>query len=113
LALNPYRVAFVPSDFEVPLPTDYSEEVGGEQVGIWVGSAPRLVAELVRVAPQLGIPLESGSLPDAVARKINDFAPLYEGDDCSLAENERTAWLLMYEGARQAVQQDVALSLVG
>jgi len=113
LAANPYRVAFVPRDFEVPLPTDYSEEIAGERLVLWVGSAPRLVGELVSVAPLLGIPLEAARVSDAVARRINDFAPLHEGDDCSLAEDERTAWLVLYEGARLAVQHDVALSLAG
>jgi hypothetical protein len=113
LGMNPYRVAFVPVDFEQPLPTDYTESIAGDQVGIWVGSASRLAAELVSVAPLLGIPLEAGRLTDTVARKINDFAPLFEGDDCALAEDERTAWLLLYEGARLAVQHGVALSLAG
>ena len=113
LAANPYRVAFIPIAFGQPLPTDYSEALFGEQVDIWFGSAPRLVAELTTIAPILGIPLEDGLLADAVARKINDFAALYEGDDCSLAEDERTAWLVLYEGARLAVQHGVALSLAG
>ena len=80
---------------------------------IWVGSAPRLVAELVSAASLLGIPLEEDRLPDHVARGINDFAPLYDGDDCSLAEDERTAWLVLYEGARLAALHRVALSLAG
>jgi hypothetical protein len=61
----------------------------------------------------LGIPLDDGWLADTVAQKINDFAPLHKNDDCSLAEDERTAWLVLYEGARLAVKHGVALSLAG
>jgi hypothetical protein len=113
LATNPYRVAFVPLDFGQPLLTGHAETIAGEQVQLWVGSAPRLVTELTAVAAMLGIPLEGGRLADAVARKINEFAPPYEGDDCSLAEDERTAWLVLYEGARLAMQHGVALSMAG
>jgi hypothetical protein len=113
LALNPYRVAFVPVGFEQPLLTHHAETIAGEQLQLWVGSAPRLVAELATTASLLGIPLDDGRLSDETARKINDFAPLYEGDDRSLSEDERTAWLVLYEGARLAVQHGVALSLAG
>jgi hypothetical protein len=113
LATNPYRVAFIPLDFGQPLLTMYAENIASEEVRIWVGSAPRLVTDLTATARPLGIPLEGGRLADVVAGKINDFAPLYEGDDCSLAEDERTAWLVLYEGARMAVQHGVALSLAG
>lgn len=113
LAVNPYRVAFVPECFDSPLPTGCAESIGGDMVQIWVGSAPQLLAELAAAAQFLEIPLEQGDLEDVVARKINDFAGLYEGDDCSLAEDERTAWLVLYEGARLAVRHGVALSLAG
>jgi hypothetical protein len=113
LATNPYRVAFLPLSFDQPLLTEYQESIAGEQVSIFVGSAPALFSELTTVASSLGIPLQDGRLSDAVARKINDFAPLHDGDDCSLAEDERTAWMLLYEGARLAVQSGVALSLAG
>jgi len=113
LAVNPYRVTFVPVDFDRPLPTGYWERIAGDQIEIWVGSVPRLLAELAALAPALGIPLTDGQLADEVATQINDFAALYDGDDRSLAEDQRTAWLLLYEGARLAAQHAVALSLAG
>jgi hypothetical protein len=38
LAANPYRVVFVPVDFEVPLLTGHSERIAGEQVEIWLAA---------------------------------------------------------------------------
>lgn len=113
LASNPYRLTFVPVDFPHPLLTDYVEDIAGEAVKIWVASTPRLAKDLESAAALLQIPLQDGQLADSVARRINAFAPLHDGDDCSLAENERTSWLLLYEGARLAVQHRIALSLAG
>lgn len=113
LAQNPYRVTFVPVDFPNAVQTGYSEQIAGELTEIWVGSLPRLRAELVTLASELGIPISKGELSDEIATKINDFAPLFEGDDCSFAEDERTAWLVTYEGARLALEHKVALSLAG
>jgi hypothetical protein len=113
LALNPYRVAFLPIDFNEPLISGYWERIWDTEVEIWIGSVPRLFAELVVLAPVHGIRLVGRQLPDEIAQKINDFAALYDGDDCSLSEDHRTAWLLLYEGARLAAQHSVALSLAG
>jgi hypothetical protein len=57
--------------------------------------------------------LENGVLSDEVAAKINEFELLTEDDDGELAEDERTAWLALYEGTRLAVENKVALSLAG
>jgi hypothetical protein len=84
-----------------------------EEPRIWTGSAVRLKKELATIAPAFGIPLVGDELADETALKINDFAPLFDGDKCDLAEDERTAWLLMYEGARLASGHHVALSLAG
>jgi hypothetical protein len=48
-----------------------------------------------------------------MAEAINDFKPLYEGDSTELAEDERTAWLAMFEGTRLAIEHRIALSLAG
>lgn len=113
IAKNPFRVAFLPTPLVAPLQTEHEEIIAGDNVKLWVGSAHGMLDELVAIAPQLQIPLERGALPDAVATAINDFAPLYDGDPCDLAEDERTAWLLLYEGARLAIQYRTALSLAG
>ncbi len=113
IASNPYRVSFVPMDFDAPLPTDYTEVIDGSQVRIWVGSTPALRRELRAMAPSLSIPLDSDELSAEVAQRINDYEPLSEEDDGSLAEDERPAWLLLYEGARLSVEHGVALSLAG
>lgn len=113
IANNPYRVTFVPTDFPWPLPTGHFETIWNENVEIWVGSAPRLLSDLMSIAPALGIPLVGNHVENVVAKKINDFAPLYAGDDCTLAEDDRTAWLLLHEGARLAVLHSVPLNLAG
>jgi len=110
---NPYRVTFVPADFARPLPTEHREQIGGSAVQIWVGSLPHLLAELRLLAGKLRIPLANGDLTDEIAIAINAFEPLYEGDSTELAEDERTAWLALYEGARLALQHNVALTLAG
>lgn len=113
LAKNPYRLAYLPCEFSEPLRTEHKESIAGRSEQIWIGSAPRLLQELTTLALQLGIPLDETGLSRSVAERINDFAPLFEGDDCSLAEDSRTVWLLLYEGARLAIQHNVALSLAG
>jgi hypothetical protein len=110
---NPYRVAFVPADFAPPAPTEYYERIGGENTQIWVGSLPRLLAELEQLAGQLGIPLVNGELADETASAINGFDPLRNGDSVELIEDDRTAWLALYEGTRLAVEHRVALTLAG
>lgn len=113
LATNPYRVAFLPIDFPKPLEIQHSELIAGERPRLFVGSAPRLSAELGVLAGRLGIPLVDGALSDAVAKQINAMEGLYAGDTLALAEDERTAWLLLFEGARLAVEHRVALALAG
>jgi hypothetical protein len=110
---NPYRVAFVPADFVPPAPTEYYERIGGEDTQIWVGSLPRLLTELKQLAGQLGVPLVNGELADETASAINGFEPLRNGDSVELIEDERTAWLALYEGTRLALEHRVALTLAG
>jgi hypothetical protein len=110
---NPYRLAFLPAEFKKPLRTKYREEIAGRLTRIKVGSAPCLLRELCALAPELGIRLKDGELPYTIAMRINKFRPLSKDDDCVLIEDERTAWLLLYEGARLAVKHNVALSLAG
>jgi hypothetical protein len=110
---NPFRVAFLPIEFSPPLQTEYFEQIGGDRFRIWAGSLPHLHLELSTIASDLGIPLKNGNLTDEVAAAINEFEPLYDGDSAELAENERTAWLALYEGARLALERNVALSLAG
>jgi hypothetical protein len=69
--------------------------------------------ELSSVSSDLGIPLNNGSLADEVAAAINEFKQFYEGDSAQLAEDERTAWLALYEGTRLALEHNVALSRAG
>lgn len=71
-----------------------------------------LEAELIAGAGVLGIPLVEGRLTDAVADRINELERLTADDDGELLD-ERTAWLVMYEGARLSVEHGVALSLAG
>jgi hypothetical protein len=113
VAANPFRLAFLPMDFEKPLETDHQEKIWNQQVNILAGSAARLLDELRALTPSLGITLNNGDLADDVAHKINECEALHEGDTLELAENERTAWLLLFEGARLALTHKIALSLAG
>ena len=110
---NPYRAVFLPQDLGEPFETGYKEEIFGDLLEVWAGSAPKLLDELTELAQYLGIPLENGVLSDEVAAKINEFELLTEDDDGELSEDERTAWLALYEGARLAFENKVALSLAG
>jgi hypothetical protein len=110
---NPFRLAFVPMEFSPPSPTAYHEQLAGNAIQIWVGSLPHLLMELRLLAGDLGIPFKDGDLTDEIAAAINDFKPLHDGDSTELAEDERTAWLAMYEGARLALEHKVALTLAG
>lgn len=109
---NPFRVTFVPIDFAHPFKTNYKEKIGGSQTQIWVGSAQGLFRELCELAPVLGIPFQRNKLSDSVVERINALKPLDALDEAEPAE-ERTAWLLLYEGARLALKHGVALSLAG
>ena len=110
---NPYRAVFLPQDFSEPFETGYKEEIFDELMEVWAGSAPKLLEQLIELAPHLGIPLKNGFVSDEVAAKINEFELLSDDDDGELAEDERTAWLALYEGARLAVENNVAVLLAG
>ena len=56
-----------------------------------LGSTPRLIEELVEMAPNLGIPLDNGSLSDKVAKKIADMKRL-QLDKGLDAEAEMLEW---------------------
>jgi len=110
---NPFRLAYVPIDFFPPSPTAYHEQITGKDGRIWVGSLPHLLTELKSLAEDLGIPLTNGDITDETAADINDFKPFNVKDSTELIEDDRTAWLAIYEGTRLALQHNVALSLAG
>jgi hypothetical protein len=113
LAHNPYRVAFLPVDFPTPLMTGFHENLFGKQHPIAVGSSLVLLREALRVAEMLNIPLLEGQLTDSVAAKINDYQPLFDGDEIDPIAEQRTTWLLVHEGAWLSVKHNIALSLAG
>jgi hypothetical protein len=113
LISNPYRVAYLPGAFAHPFATVATDRIGGVTVRLWFGSCPALSSELVAVAPLLGIPLKGSILADDIAARINESEALYDGDTLEFAKDERTAWLVLYEGARLANERGVALSLAG
>jgi hypothetical protein len=108
---NPHRAVFLPRVFARPLATDYFEKNGGDPVPVWAGSLPQLLEELAKLAHELGIPLLDGKLTDQTADAINMFRPFRLLDSTKLMENHRTAWLALYEGARLAIENGVALTL--
>jgi hypothetical protein len=114
LAINPYRLVYVPRPLEAPQVTPHRETLMGQEVNILLGSSIALRDELLKMATDLGIPLVAGSLADDTAQKIDDMEPLREGeDDWDLIENTRMAWLIMHEAAALSVAKDVVVSLAG
>lgn len=112
--LNPYRVAFIPIDFEKPFVTDYQETLWGDNpINLNAGSSYRLKNELIEVAVHLGIEFENGEINEEQIEKINELEPFETGEDSELTEDLRSAWLLMYEGARLSIENKIALSLAG
>ncbi|PKL75062.1 MAG: hypothetical protein CVV27_17305 [Candidatus Melainabacteria bacterium HGW-Melainabacteria-1] len=101
---------FLPLDFALPL--SFRPPLAESRLNLGVGSAPRLQAELRALGHVLGIPLKQGDLKDKTALRINDHLPLYAGDRAHHAETGRTAWLLLYEGARLAQLHQLALILI-
>jgi hypothetical protein len=114
LAINPYRLVYVPRSWGAPQATSHRERIAGRDVQILLGSSIALQRDLLDLAPELGIPLSNGALADDVAKKIDDLEPLREGEtDWDLVENTRVAWLLMHEAAALAIARDVPISLAG
>jgi hypothetical protein len=114
LIQNPYRVVFVPREFEVPVETGFEDRIGGEIYRIWCGSSPRLWRETLRSADVFGIPLTAGALKDETARHINEYEALGAGDGRAEELGDlRTTWLTLHEAARLSSTTGVALCLAG
>jgi hypothetical protein len=111
LAANPYRIAFMPMSFSRPIETTYTENIGGEETPIWIGSSPVLADELEIAAVALRVPLSAGRLDDEIAEKINAFEAFGDDDPCE--PSHRIAWLMVYEGCRLSIASQVALSFAG
>jgi hypothetical protein len=111
--MNPHRAVFLPRSLPRPLATGCCEQNGGEPVPVWAGSLVELLRELLSLGTQLRIPLTNGELADETANSINMFRPFHELDSTKLIEIYRTAWLALYEGARLALENGVALTLAG
>ena len=108
-----HRVIFLPRTFPQPLATGYYEKNDGDPVAVWVGSLPQLMQELVWLARELRIPLlMNGKLSTETAFAINMFRPFHKRDTTKLIESYRTAWLALYEGARLAMENRIALTLM-
>lgn len=114
LDVNPYRLVFLPRELDEPIFTDHTEEIWGSDVGIIAGSLDGLLEDLRQLAPELDIPIDGDRLSDHTAARIDRADPLLDSeDDEDLVNNGRTAWLAVYEAARVARENDVALCLAG
>ena len=110
---NPYRVVYIPEKRLAPHVTQYRERIDGSLVQIWVGSLHGMLEELRTLADGLDIPMVNGQISDETAVAINDFKLLSKTDTTELIEDWRTAWLALYEGARLAAANAIALTLAG
>jgi hypothetical protein len=85
---------YVPLEFrEVIFDTETRGLPGG-----MLGSSVRLLAELVEVAPALGIAMRDGRLGDDEAAKLAD-----EDETSGPYWHERLVWLALYENARVSI----------
>lgn len=91
---------YLPIEFKDIL-IDESERVPGAMLG----SSHRLRAELIKIAPALGIRLDAQSLSDAEADRIN-AATEEATDDLWI---ERTVWLALFEAARLSIEHRAAI----
>jgi len=113
LEQNPYRVAFVPVVFPEPLLTDFRLDIAGERMRIAVGSLQPLMREVLDVSKALNIPLQNGVLTDETAVRIRESQPLVAGDTPDPEHDQRVTWLVVHEGVRLAISNNIALSLAG
>ncbi len=80
-------------------PVDFVEVIFDDRLlGGMLGSSVRLMAELVEVAPAIGIVLTRGQISDAAAKKLAN-----EDDDASDYYRERIVWLTLFENARLSI----------
>ena len=92
---------YLPVDFPEPL---FADSAQSDVPGGIVGSSQRLLAELVQVAPALGITLRDGRLSDAEADRIDFLASSEEG-----LHRELSSWLALFEAARLSVEHRTAI----
>jgi hypothetical protein len=87
----------------VPMPTD--EPILGEVPGGFLGSTNGLLAELVFMAPQLGIKLRKGRLSDREHGKLWSAC----NDRNERWMFEKVAWLTLFENARVSLEYGTAV----
>lgn len=91
---------FVPIEFEDVI----ADNEPGGLTGRLLGSSQRALAELVRTAPLLDIPLVDQQLSDEAARSI-----AREPDESHPSWIERKVWLAMFEAFRHSVEHKCAV----
>jgi hypothetical protein len=92
---------YLPIDFhDVILDDEEQDRVPG---GL-LGSSYRLMEELVRIAPKLGIALDGEQLSDAEADKINKESESEVG-----LWIEQTVWISLFEAARLSIEHKTAI----
>jgi hypothetical protein len=92
---------YVPIDFSEVIFSDDDHELPGGMLG----SSVRLHAELIQVAPALGISLSAnGELADAEAARINALGESDEG-----LYRELTSWIALYEASRISIEHRTAI----
>lgn len=112
LKINPYRVVYLPIKLASFFTTNHKESIwGNEEVYLNVGSAYGLKNELEQLANRMGISVENELNFEEQIHQINQQKPLEEGEAADLNKDMRKCWLLMYEGARIAIEHHIALSL--
>jgi hypothetical protein len=81
------------------VPVDFPDVLYGAPGGDMLGSSQRLLEELQKLAPLVGVTLERGRLSDGEAQRLNR-----ELGDVDPFWREKAAWLLLFEAARLSVE---------
>ncbi len=89
---------YVPIHFEKVLADD-------RLPGGFLGSTQQLMAELLQIAPAMGVRLDGQDLPDREADRINDLI-----DDETGLWKELCVWICLFEAARLSIEHSTVIS---
>ncbi|HJU40060.1 MAG TPA: hypothetical protein VJ724_10845 [Tahibacter sp.] len=85
------------------VPVDFDEVIFDDETSD-IGSTPRLMRELLFVAPLLGVRLDGAHVSDVEIARLDAFA-----GGKALRESALLVWLLLYEAARLSLEHRTAL----
>ncbi len=89
------------------VPVDFQEVLEDDDLpGRFLGSSQRLLDELRRVAPALGIAMKGTILPKSEAERLNQ---IFDQEPSHPFEEEIAVWFYLYENARLSVRHSLII----